>query len=145
VEAHHRGSRRRDRHGPHGDWVPVLTGLSAARVLQALPRAIAAGHVAVPTGRRPLDFADRPGQVRFVRRRVEVLEAALIGTDLGPALATTPEQTALDLARADPSGVDPDAVEAIVALWPRCDQVLLEQIAADQRMRATLERLRAQR
>lgn len=33
----------------YGDGVPVLTGLSAARMHRALPRAIGVGYVAVPT------------------------------------------------------------------------------------------------
>lgn len=126
----------------YGDRVPVLTGLSAARVHRALPRAVAAGFVAVPGSRRPLRFADRPGVVQFAARKVEHLEAELVVTDLGPALTTTAEQTVLDLARADPSGVGADIVAAIDALWPRCDGDVLEKIAGAQRMRATLVRLR---
>ena len=72
------------------------------------------------------------------------LDAVLITTDLGPALATTPEQTVLDLARGDTQRNDVDAQEAIAALWPGCDQAILEEIAGRQRMRATLARLRAQ-
>lgn len=128
----------------YGDRVPVLTGLSAARMHRVLPRAIAAGFVAVPGSRRPLQFADRPGVVRFVARDVVRLDAELVVTDLGSALATTPEQTVLDLAHADPGGEDADTVAAIDALWPRCDGDVLEQIAGTQRMRATLLRLREQ-
>jgi len=68
-----------------------------------------------------------------------------VTTDLGQALATTPEQTVLDLGRADPRGQDADGREAIDALWPECDQVVLAEIASRQRMRATLARLRAGR
>jgi hypothetical protein len=128
----------------YGDRVPVLTGLTAARVHRALPRAIAVGFVAVPTQRRSLRLVDRDGEVRFVTRAVAELDAVLVTTDLGPALATTPEQTVLDLARGKPRGDDADAQEAIAALWPECDQAVLEEIAGRQRMRATLARLRAQ-
>jgi len=128
----------------YGDRVPVLTGLTAARVHQALPRAIAIGFVAVPSQRRPLRLADRDGEVRFVTRAVADLDAVLVTTDLGPALATTPEQTILDLARSDPRGRDIDAQEAIAALWPGCDPRLLDDIATRQRMRTTLARLTAQ-
>ena len=127
-----------------GDRVPVITGLSAARMHRVLPRAIAAGFVAVPGSRRPLQFADRPGVVRFVARDVARLDAELVVTDLGPALATTPEQTVLDLAHADPSGIDADVIAAIDALWTRCDGDVLEHVAGTQRMRATLIRLREQ-
>lgn len=125
----------------YGDRVPVLTGLTAARVHRALPRAIGTGYVAVPTRRRPLHLADRDGDIRFVTRDVTTLDAVLVQTDLGPALATTPEQTVLDLARNDPQAEDVDALEAIAALWPECDTDVLEEIAARQRMRATLRRV----
>lgn len=128
-----------------GDRVPVLMGPSAARVHRALPRAIATGHVAVPSQRRHLRFADRDGEVRFVMRDVATLDAVLVHTDLGPALATTPEQTVLDLAKGDPRGEDLDAQLAIDALWQQCDRARLEEIARRQRMRTTLRRVAAGR
>jgi hypothetical protein len=73
------------------------------------------------------------------------LDAVLVTTDLGQALATTPEQTVLDLTRADPGGQDADTQETVNALWPECDQAVLAEIAGRQRMRATLARLRANR
>jgi len=129
----------------YGDRVALLMGLSAARVHRALPRAVALGHVAVPTPRRPLAFVDRPGEVRFSARRVHALDATLVQTELGPTLATTPEQTVLDLARMDPRGADLDSAEAIETLLPRCRAATLEAIARRQRMGATLQRLRAGR
>lgn len=128
-----------------GDRVPVLAGLTAARVHRALPRAIGAGHVAVPTYRRPAALADRDARVHFAERDVTVLDAVLVQTDLGQALATTPEQTVLDLARSDPRGDDVDARQATDALWPQCDPAVLEEIAGRQRMRATLRRVMAGR
>lgn len=125
----------------HGDRVPVLTGASAARVHQAWPRAVSDGHVAVPTQRRPLRFADRPGLIRFVARAVEALDAVAVPTELGTALVTTPEQTALDLARADPRGALPDVQAAIDALWVMCEPDVLADVAARQRMKATLARV----
>ena len=129
----------------YGDRVPVLTGLTAARVHRALPRAIGVAFVAVPAQRRPLQLADRSGEIRFVARAVADLDAVLVTTDLGQVLATTPEQTVLDLARANPRGEDADAWEVIETLWPECDQVVLEGVAGRQRRRATLARLRAAR
>ena len=126
-----------------GDRVPVLTGLTAARVHRALPRGIGVAFAAVPAQRRPLQLVDRAGRIHFVSRAVVRLDAVLVTTDLGQALATTPEQTVLDLARADPRGQDDDAQEAIDALWPECDEATLAEIAGRQRMRATLARLRA--
>lgn len=128
-----------------GDRVPVLTGLTAARVHRALPRAVAAGYVAVPTYRRPATLADRDARVHFAERDVSALDAVLVQTDLGPALATTPEQTVLDLARSDPHGDDVDARQAIDALWDHCDLEALQEIADHQRMRATLRRVTAGR
>jgi len=129
----------------YGDRVPVLTGLTAARVHRALPRAIGVAFAAVPAQRRPLQLRDRQGSIHFVSRAVADLDAELVTTDLGQALVTTPEQTVLDLARADPRGQDADAQEAIDALWPECSQTALAEIAGGQRMRATLARLRAKR
>ena len=128
-----------------GDRTAILTGLTAARMHRALPRAIGTGYVAVPTQRRPLRFADRDGEVRFVMRDVTALDAVLVQTDLGRSLVTTPEQTVLDLARSDPRAEDVDAQDAITALWPECDHDVLEEIAGRQRMRATLERVGAGR
>jgi len=129
----------------YGDRVPVLTGLTAARVHRALPRAIGVGYVAVPTQRRALRMADREGEIRFVMRAVGELDAIAVTTDLGQALATTPEQTVLDLARLDPRSEDVDGREAIDALWPLCDPERLGQIAGRQRMKATYARVAAGR
>ncbi|MBO9556040.1 type IV toxin-antitoxin system AbiEi family antitoxin [Cellulomonas sp.] len=129
----------------YGDGVPILTGLTAARMHGAFPRATGTAYVAVPTQRRPMNLADRDGEIRFVMRDVAALDAVLVQTDLGQALATTPEQTVLDLARADPRGEDVDAQEAIDALWPLCDHDVLMDIAGRQRMRATFERVAAGR
>lgn len=124
-----------------GDRVPVLMGLTAARVHRALPRAVGVGHVAVPTYRRPVALVDRDASVVFAERDVAALDAVLVPTDLGPALATTPEQTVLDLARADPRAEDVDAQEAISSLWQECEPAQLHRLAERQRMRATLRRV----
>jgi AbiEi antitoxin C-terminal domain len=129
----------------YGVRVPVLTGLTAARVHRALPRAIGVAFVAVPTQRRPLRLLDRSGLVRFVTRNVKDLDAVLVMTDLGQVLATTPEQTVLDLGRGDPRREDVDSQEVIDALWAECDQGVLDEIAGRQRMQATLKRLGAGR
>jgi len=125
----------------YGDRIPILTGLTAARVHLSLPRAISVGYVAVPNQRRPMRLADRDGEIRFVMRAVAELDAVAVATELGQALVTTPEQTVLDLARADPRAEDIDAQEAIDALWLECDPVVLAEIAARQRMRATFARV----
>ncbi|WP_081449622.1 type IV toxin-antitoxin system AbiEi family antitoxin domain-containing protein [Cellulomonas flavigena] len=129
----------------YGDRVPVLTGVSAARVHQAWPRAVSDGYVAVPARHRPLSLADRPGAIRFVTRAVETLDAVAVPTELGAALVTTPEQTVLDLARSDPHGDVADVEAAIDAMWDTCDVQVLAGIAARHRMRATFERVAADR
>ncbi|WP_407342120.1 type IV toxin-antitoxin system AbiEi family antitoxin [Pengzhenrongella phosphoraccumulans] len=129
----------------YGDRVPVLTGLTAARMHRALPRAIGVGYVAVPTRRRPLRLADRDSEIRFVARAVAELDAVAMTTELGLVLVTTPEQTVLDLARADPREQDLDTQEAIDAMWPGCDPATLSGIAGRQRMRATYARVAARR
>lgn len=55
-------------------------------------------------------------------RAVAGLDAVAVTTDLGQALATTAEQTVLDLARLDPRGEDVDAREESDALWRLCDE-----------------------
>src|SRR5690625_3063855 len=82
-----------------GDAVPILMGLSAARIHGALPRALGEAMVAVPSIHGPISLTDRNATIRFITRNVEALDAIRVGTELGPALATTPAQTALDLAR----------------------------------------------
>lgn len=119
---------------------PVLTGLTAARVHGALPRALGTAWVAVTGARRPLRLVDRDAEVRFVRRPVAALDAERVALDLGPVLVTTPEQTLLDLAR---SGVDgPEREDVVRALWPRADADVLADLARRTRAGTALARLR---
>jgi len=129
-----------------GERVPVLMHLTAARLLGALPRAIGQAFVAVPRQHAPLHLADRPAAtVTFVARNVDGLDAVLQRTDLGPALVTTPEQTVLDLTKRPELGDMPgECRDAARVLLPRCDEQRLEEIAREQRMVRTLERLRAE-
>ena len=130
----------------YGDRVPILMHLTAARLHGALPRAVGLAVVAVPTRRRPLRLLDRPDAVlTFVARDVDDLDAALMPTDLGRVLVTTPEQTVLDLARRPELGGLPDEVrDAVRTLLPRCAPDRLDLLARGQRMVRTLERLRAE-
>lgn len=127
-----------------GERVPVLMHLTAARLHGALPRAIGRAFVAAPRQHRPLEVADRPGAtILFVTRDVDALDATLVRTDLGPVLATTPEQTVLDLTKRPDLGGMPEEVEAAVrVLLPRCDEDRLQELAREQRMVRTLNRLR---
>lgn len=122
----------------------VVMGVSAARLHHAIPRALATAVIAVPRQRAQLRLRDRDADVVFVRRAVDRLAAELMGTDLGPILVTTPEQTVLDLAHRPTLGA-PEAVarEAARALLARCDPAELDRIADQQRRGATRRRLDA--
>lgn len=128
----------------YGADAAVLMGLSAARLHGAVPRALAVSVVAVEKNRRTLVLVDRAASVVFVRRDTSRLDAERLGTDLGGALVTTVEQTLLDLAHRPHVGSVPDEAHAAVrALWLRADADVLEQLAAEQRLRAALHRARA--
>lgn len=130
----------------YGHRKSVLTGISAARVHGAVPRALDVVTVAVPTQHRPVVMTGLGGAVvHFIKRDTERLEARLetLG-DLGQALVTTPEQTALDLARARNHWVDDQQVlEALHNLVPMCDPTALHELAGQQRLRTALARLGA--
>lgn len=119
----------------------VLMGVSAARVLGAIPRALATAVVAVPGQHRPISLTDRSASVRFVRRDTDAIDAERVETPLGPALATTPEQTVLDLARRPLLGnAETEVPAAIASLYRRCDTARLAQLAIQQRLTAALRR-----
>ncbi|MFD6397998.1 type IV toxin-antitoxin system AbiEi family antitoxin [Nocardia sp. NPDC060249] len=125
----------------YGQDQAIVMGISAARVLGAVPRALATALVAVPRQHRAIALTDRPAQVRFVRRDTEALDAERIETPLGPALVTTPEQTVLDLARRPELGnAEAEVRQAIETLYRRSDPVRLAQLANDQRLGAALRR-----
>lgn len=129
-----------------GDRVPIVMHLTAARLHGAVPRALAVGIAAVPRQQKAMRLVDREhGQVVFVKRDVDVLDAVLMPTELGDVLVTTPEQTILDLAKRPDLGDAPaQAQEAIAALLPRVDLDRVKQIALRQRgMKAfrTLQRM----
>jgi hypothetical protein len=129
-----------------GERVPVLMHLTAARLLGALPRAIGQAFVAAPRQHAPIRAADREvATIVFVARDVDRLDAALLPTDLGPALVTTAEQTVLDLTkRPELGGMPEECRVAVRVLLPRCDEDRLVDLAQQQRMVRTLDRLRAQ-
>lgn len=95
-----------------GDGIPVLMGLSAARVHGALPRAHAAAVTATPSIHGAIRMTDRAATIRFATRDVDALDAVRVGTELGRTLVTTPAQTALDLAR-DPTLLDQSDLVAV--------------------------------
>ncbi len=119
----------------------ALMGLSAARVHGALPRAIAVAFVAVPRQHAPMTLTDRFARLVFVQRDVDRIDVERIRTELGPTLVTGIEQTMLDLAHRPRLGAMPDEARmAIRALLPRADRSVLDQLAADQRLRTPLDR-----
>lgn len=122
----------------------VLMGLTAARIHGALPRAIGDVVVAVPRQHRPIRL-EAGGTLHFVQRDTDALDARLETVEVGRALVTTVEQTALDLARRPELGGHPDeATVALNNLLPRLDHDRLVRIAAQQYgMGAALERIEA--
>ncbi|MFD6159179.1 type IV toxin-antitoxin system AbiEi family antitoxin [Nocardia sp. NPDC060255] len=120
----------------------IVMGISAARMLGAVPRALANAVVAVPSQHRPIALTDRSAQVRFVRRDTGTLDAERVETPLGPALVTTSEQTVLDLARRPELGnAEAEVRSAIATLYRRSDLSRLTQLAADQHLGAALRRV----
>lgn len=63
-----------------------------------MPRALGRATVATRTQRRPITLDGTRLEVRFVKRRVDELDADLTPTVLGDVLVTSIEQTILDLA-----------------------------------------------
>lgn len=122
----------------------ALMGVSAARVHGAIPRAIGTAVVAARRHRPTLRLADRDANITFVRRDVRALDLQRHTSELGEGWVTTVEQTVLDLAARPSLGDLPDEAEAAMqALFSRADRELLDELAATQRRRATLNRLLA--
>lgn len=125
----------------YGPDSAILMGISAARALGAIPRALGTAVVAVPRQHRPITLNDRSAVVQFVKRDTEMLDAERVDTPLGSALATTPEQTTLDLAHRPLLGnAEVEVPEAIATLYQLSDKHRLKAIAAEQRLMASLRR-----
>jgi predicted transcriptional regulator of viral defense system len=125
----------------HGPENAILLGISAARVLGVIPRALATAVVAAPRQHRPIALADRSAVVQFVKRETHILDAERVQTPLSPALVTTPEQTTLDLAhrpQLGDAGIEVQA--AVAALYDRSDKERMATIASEQRLIASLRR-----
>lgn len=105
----------------HGDRVPVLMGLSAARIHHAIPRRIGVAIVAVPHKRNPVILSDGT-RVLFVQRDVTRVQARLETLRIGAALVTNYAQTAYDLLmRPQLGGMSQEAEAAVQNLEPRVD------------------------
>lgn len=120
-----------------------LMSISAARIYGAIPRAVATAVVAAPRQHEVISLLDRSARIVFVARDTARLDVRPAPTDLGDALVTTIEQTVLDLARRpSPVAVGDQLEDAVRALLPRCDDHILTELAADQRLRSALIRAR---
>ena len=121
----------------------ALMGLTAARVHRAIPRAIAFATIAAPRRREMLRLTDRDATIQFLPRDIDILDAEILATDLGPCLVTTAEQTVLDLMHLPRlGGLGDEAKAAVRALLPRCNAATLERIAAEQPLGRALARVR---
>lgn len=125
-----------------GSGSAILMGLSAARLHNAIPRAVATAVVAVPKQRRSVRLLDRPAEVLFVKRDTERLDAVKVQTELGPALVTSIEQTILDIAHRPALGAAEEyALESLPVLLAKANRDRLHELARQQRLMAGLTRL----
>lgn len=126
-------------HSPTG---VAIVGISAARVLGHLPRALATAVVAVPVRRRPL--ATSVGQIHFWQRKVDRLETQVWRSELGQGRVSTVEQALLDLAdRPDRGGVTlATAHEALTNLASAADWKRLCALATAQKAEPAYRRIR---
>jgi hypothetical protein len=110
-------------------------GITAARLLGAVPRALGAAVIAVPRQRPSIRTA--VGRIWFVVRRVERLDVQRVDTEMATGWATSSEQTVLDLAdRPDLGGLaGAEVAEAIRQLAPRAEWELIGELAVRQRKR----------
>ncbi|GIG22501.1 hypothetical protein Cch01nite_32250 [Cellulomonas chitinilytica] len=122
-----------------GDRGAALMGMTAARLLGAVPRAGGHATVAAPRRHRDVVLTDRrDAVVRFVPRDVDAIDTQPIATELGVALVTTPEQTLVDLAR-DRTVNEADRHDTMLALGRTADWERVEVLAAGQRGRTVTE------
>ena len=112
----------------HGDRIPVLVGIGAARHHHAIPRAIGVATVAVPSQRRPVDL-ETGGRVVFTLRDPEAIDARAERGVIGTYLVATPEQTLVDLVR-DPTlgGMEAEARAAAEALRGKVDLARIDRV-----------------
>jgi hypothetical protein len=120
----------------------AVVGISAARVLGFLPRALATAVVAVPVRRRPL--TTKVGQIHFWERRTEALETQVWRSELGQGRVSTTEQALLDLAgRPDRGGVTlATAQEALRSLSLAADWERTLALATSQHTESAYRRAR---
>jgi predicted transcriptional regulator of viral defense system len=114
----------------------ALMGVSAARHHGAIPRAVATAVVAVPN-QRPV-LRTPYGPVAFSERDTDRLDVEPARTTLTTGMATTVEQTLLDLAdRPELGGVaTAEVAQALAALAVRADWEHVLSLARAQRLHA---------
>jgi predicted transcriptional regulator of viral defense system len=127
------------------DYEPAqsaVVGISAARVLGFLPRAIGTAILAVPVRRRPL--TSNVGRVHFWQRRAERMETQVWRSELGQGRVSTAEQALLDVAdRPDRGGVTlASAEEALRNLSSAADWERASALAALQKAESSYRRAR---
>lgn len=127
------------------DYEPTraaIVGISAARVLGFLSRALGTAIVAVPVRRRPL--ATKVGRVQFWQRKAERLETQVWRSELGQGRVSTAEQALLDVAdRPDRGGVTlASAEEALRNLSSAADWERAAALAASQKAESSYRRAR---
>lgn len=120
-------------------------GPSAARLLNAIPRALGAATVSVIKQRPGLQAA--AGRIRFVTRDVGGLDRQRIRTELGQGWMTTPEQTLVDIADRPTLGglTVVDAAETAETLTDMAEIDLALHLATAQRKRRAHDRIAAAR
>lgn len=120
----------------------AIVGVSAARVLGFLPRALGTAVVAVPVRRRPL--TTKVGQIHFWQRKSETLETQVWKSELGQGRVSTTEQALLDLAdRPDRGGVTlATAQEALRNLSSAADWERVRALAMSQKAEPSYRRAR---
>lgn len=127
------------------DYQPTkvaIVGISAARVLGFLPRALGAAVVAVPVRRRALET--KIGRIHFWQRPAERLETQVWRSELGQGRVSTAEQALLDVAdRPDRGGVTlATAEEALRNLASAADWERARALAVSQRAESSYRRAR---
>lgn len=126
----------------YGKSEVALMHISAARIHGAIPRALAVAVLAVPKQRPTLETTC--GRVIFVKRNVSTLKRIRVETELATGWVTSLEQTTLDLARRPDlvKGLSNEVHDAVRSLFARGNKQKLEVLARDQRMVATLDRVK---
>lgn len=117
----------------------ALMGMSAARILGVVPRALGRAVVAAVKQRPTLETT--VGDVTFVKRDVANLDLRRVETELATGWATTVEQTLVDVVDRPTLGglALADAFEIVSALADRADRDLVREIATSLRKGAALD------